>query len=46
MSLCFRAGQFPFDRGVKFYAFSDINRAMADVRRGNTIKAVLRIGEV
>jgi aryl-alcohol dehydrogenase len=39
----YRAGKFPFDRLVKFYDFGDINRAMADARRGNTIKPVLRI---
>jgi len=39
----YRAGKFPFDRLVKFYAFMDINRAMADARRGGTIKPVLRI---
>jgi aryl-alcohol dehydrogenase len=37
------AGEFPFDRLVKFYEFGDINRAMADARRGATIKPVLRI---
>ena len=39
----YRAGQFPFDRLVKFYAFTDINRAIADARNGDTIKPVLRI---
>ena len=38
-----QAGQFPFDRLVKFYDFSDINRAIADAKRGDTIKPVLRI---
>ncbi len=42
----YQAGKFPFDRLVKFYDFSDINRAMADARRGDTIKPVLRISEV
>jgi aryl-alcohol dehydrogenase len=37
------AGEFPFDRLVKFYDFGDINRAMADARRGDTIKPVLQI---
>jgi aryl-alcohol dehydrogenase len=41
----YRAGQFPFERLVRFYSFGDINRAMDDVRRGETIKAVLRFGE-
>jgi aryl-alcohol dehydrogenase len=40
-----RAGKFPFDRLVKFYDFADINRAMADARRGETIKPVLRISD-
>lgn len=39
------AGEFPFDRLVKFYDFSDINRAMADARRGDTIKPVLRMSD-
>ena len=41
----YQAGQFPFDRIVKFYDFSDINRAMADAKHGDTIKPVLRIRE-
>lgn len=40
-----KAGRFPFDRLVKFYRFCDINKAMADVRRGATIKPVLKIGK-
>jgi aryl-alcohol dehydrogenase len=39
----YRAGRFPFDRLVKFYPFADINRAIADARRGDTIKPVVRI---
>ncbi len=42
----YQAGQFPFDRLVKFYDFSEINRAIADAKRGDTIKPVLRISEV
>jgi aryl-alcohol dehydrogenase len=38
-------GKFPFDRLVKFYKFGDINRAIADAKRGNTIKPVLRISK-
>jgi aryl-alcohol dehydrogenase len=34
---------FPFDRLIKFYRFRDINRAIADARRGDTIKPVLRV---
>jgi aryl-alcohol dehydrogenase len=41
----YQAGQFPFERLIKFYDFSDINRAIADAKRGNTIKPVLRISE-
>lgn len=40
----YQGGEFPFDRLVKFYDFRDINKAIADARRGRTIKAVLRIG--
>ncbi len=39
----YQAGQFPFDRLVKFYDFGEINQAIADARRGDTIKPVLRI---
>jgi len=42
----YRAGQFPFDRLLKFYDFGDINRAIADSKRGDTIKPVLRISDV
>ncbi len=38
-------GCFPFDRLVKFYRFAEINRAIADARRGDTIKPVLRMGK-
>ena len=41
----YQAGQFPFDRLVKFYDFCDINQAMADAKNGDTIKPVLRISE-
>ena len=41
----YQAGQFPFDQLVKFYDFRDINRAIADAKRGGTIKPVLRISE-
>lgn len=39
----FRAGRFPFDRLIKFYPFSQINRAVADSKHGRTIKPVLLI---
>jgi aryl-alcohol dehydrogenase len=41
----YQAGKFPFDRLVKFYDFSDINQAIADAKRGDTIKPVLRISK-
>jgi len=41
----YQAGQFPFDRLLKFYDFADINRAIADAKRGDTIKPVLRISK-
>jgi aryl-alcohol dehydrogenase len=41
----YQAGQFPFDRLVKFYEFSDINRAIADAKDGGTIKPVLQISK-
>ncbi len=41
----YRAGQFPFDRLVKFYEFREINRAIADAKRGDTIKPILRISK-
>jgi aryl-alcohol dehydrogenase len=39
----YQAGQFPFDRLLKFYDFGEINQAIADAVRGDTIKPVLRI---
>jgi aryl-alcohol dehydrogenase len=39
----YRSGKFPFDRLVTFYNFAEINQAIADARRGETIKPVLRI---
>lgn len=39
----YQEGRFPFDRLVKFYNFRDINKAIADAKRGRTIKAVLKI---
>jgi Zn-dependent alcohol dehydrogenase len=41
----FRSGRFPFDRLVRFYDFAEINRAIAESRRGQTIKPVLLIGQ-
>jgi aryl-alcohol dehydrogenase len=42
----YRTGLFPFDRLLRFYDFGDINRAIADAKRGDTIKPVLKISEV
>jgi aryl-alcohol dehydrogenase len=42
----YQAGKFPFDRLIRFYDFGEINQAIADARRGNTIKPVLRISGV
>jgi len=42
----YRKGDFPFDRLVRFYDFNEINQAVEDTRRGETVKAVLRIGAV
>jgi len=39
----YQEGRFPFDRLVKFYDFTKINRAIADSKRGSTIKPVLLI---
>ena len=41
----YQTGQFPFDRLVKFYDFKGINKAIAESRKGDTIKPVLRISE-
>jgi aryl-alcohol dehydrogenase len=41
----YQTGKFPFDRLIKFYDFSDINQAIADAKRGDTIKPVLRISK-
>lgn len=40
----FKAGQFPFDKLVKFYDFEDINQAFEDSANGITIKPILRVG--
>ncbi len=40
----YRKGLFPFDRLEKFYTFRQINGAIADAKRGRTIKPVLKIG--
>ncbi|MDY0007200.1 MAG: NAD(P)-dependent alcohol dehydrogenase [Spongiibacteraceae bacterium] len=40
----YKAGQFPFDKLIKFYAFEQINQAFEDSASGVTIKPVLKIG--
>lgn len=40
----YREGRFPFDRLITLYNFDEINEAIADAQRGDTIKPVLRIG--
>ena len=39
----YKQGRFPFDRLVKFYAFSDINQAIRDSESGVAIKSILRM---
>jgi aryl-alcohol dehydrogenase len=39
----YKQGRFPFDRLVKFYAFSDINKAIHDSETGVAIKPILRM---
>ena len=39
----YRAGRFPFDRMIKFYAFDQINEASEDSEKGRTLKAILRL---
>jgi aryl-alcohol dehydrogenase len=41
----YRAGQFPFNRLIKYYGFSEINQAIADAKLGDTIKPVLRVSK-
>lgn len=41
----YQQGRFPFDRLIKFYPFTQINRAIRDSQRGSTIKPVLLIGK-
>ncbi len=38
-----RTGCFPFDRLIRYYEFRQINRAIADAKRGVAIKPVLRM---
>ena len=41
----YRQGQFPFDRLIKLYEFADINTAIADSKKGDTIKPVLWVNK-
>lgn len=41
----YRAGQFPFDKLIKFYPFSEINEALEASHKGDCIKAVLKMDE-
>ncbi len=36
-------GRFPFDKLVKFYSLSQINRAFSDSRKGGTVKPIIRM---
>ena len=38
----YKAGRFPFERMIKAYPFDHINKAVEDVEKGKTLKAVLR----
>lgn len=40
----YRQGRFPFDRMVEFFAFDEINEAMAKAARGEVVKPVIRFG--
>ncbi|MEM7532932.1 MAG: NAD(P)-dependent alcohol dehydrogenase [Chloroflexota bacterium] len=39
----YRAGQFPFDKLVTFYAFEEINRAVDEMHEGKCVKPVLLV---
>ena len=41
----YRRGQFPFDRLVKYYPFSEINTAFKESHEGVCIKAILKMDE-
>jgi Zn-dependent alcohol dehydrogenase len=41
----FQSGRLSFDRLVRFYDFAEINRAIDDSKRGQTIKPALLIGQ-
>jgi aryl-alcohol dehydrogenase len=39
----YRAGEFPFDRLIRFYDFTEINKAITDAKSGETIKRVVKM---
>jgi aryl-alcohol dehydrogenase len=39
----YKQGRFPFDKLVQYYAFDEIDQAMADSKSGKTIKPVLKL---
>lgn len=39
----YKAGQFPFDRLVRFYDFDQITQAFEDSANGTTVKPLLRM---
>ena len=39
----YRAGQFPIDRLIRFFEFEQINEAVEAARKGDSVKAVLRV---
>ncbi len=41
----YQAGQFPFDRLVRFYDFDQINQAVYDCESGEAVKPILRMGQ-
>jgi aryl-alcohol dehydrogenase len=41
----YRSGRFPIDKLIRFYDFAQINEAIEDMRRGRTIKAVLKVSK-
>jgi aryl-alcohol dehydrogenase len=40
----YASGNFPFDKLIRYYEFSDINQAAADSHSGKTVKPVIRMG--
>lgn len=39
----YKAGKFPFDKLIRFYAFADIDQAFQDSASGVTVKPILRL---